>query len=136
MDDFGTRLKSLRIARNITQQELADSMGVSKALISHWENNNRIIDFYQVVEICKVLNVTLDYFSDKPEDQRLFETLTELSNFFQSEGIPDEDKDKAYQSIMMFYLKSKEKGREEQNEHKLPANTDRGNATLSEKLKQ
>lgn len=135
-NDLGSKIKSLRIARNLTQQELADEMGVARQMVSRWESGERNIYAKQLVQLAKILNVTLDYFSTKSEDQQLFETLTELSNFFQSEGIPDEDKDKAYQSIMMFYLKSKEKGREEQNEHKLPANTDGGNATLSEKFKQ
>lgn len=136
MGDVGTRLKNLRLARNKTQQELADVLGITRDHVSRMESNTRNINTNQLIKIARFLDVTLDYFDDKPDDKRLFETLTELSNFFSSEGIPDVDKDKAYQSIMAFYLKSKEKGREEQNEHKLPANTDGGNATLSEKFKQ
>ena len=135
-NDLGNKIKSLRIARNLTQQELADEMGVARQMVSRWENGERNIYAKQLVEIAKVLNVTLDYFSTKSEDQQLFETLTELSNFFSSEGIPEEDKDKAYQSIMMFYLKSKEKGRENTNGNKDTSNADGGSASISEQLKQ
>lgn len=136
MGDVGSKLKNLRISRNVTQQELADALSVTRNLISHWESGIRNINTNQLIQIAKFFNVTLDYFNDKPEDQQLFETLIQLSNFFQSEGVPDEDKDKAYRDIMQLYLKSKEKGREEQNGNKHTTNAERGSTKISERLEQ
>ncbi len=37
---LGEQIKSLRIARNISQVTLANQLGVSKQSVSNWENNN------------------------------------------------------------------------------------------------
>ena len=37
---FGERLKSLRLAEGLSQEELGKRMGVTKQTISNWENEN------------------------------------------------------------------------------------------------
>ena len=39
--DFGQRLKSLRVERNLTQQNLGDAVGVSTVTIRAWERNTK-----------------------------------------------------------------------------------------------
>lgn len=39
-DTLGSRIKTLRRARKLTQQQLADGIGVVKQTISAWENDN------------------------------------------------------------------------------------------------
>lgn len=134
MGDVGSKLKRLRISRNITQQELAEEMGVSRDHVSRWESNERNINANQLIQIAKFFNVTLDYFNEKTEDQQLFETLIELSNFFQSEGVPEMDKDKAYHDIMAIYLKSKMKGRDEENGNANKTNADRGSTDITKRI--
>lgn len=62
-DDFdirvGMNLKELRIKNNLTQEELAKLLGVTKPLISRWENGKRSMYFSTAKEICKILNVSL-----------------------------------------------------------------------------
>lgn len=36
--DFGERLKNYRRARNLTQRELAEQVGVSDKTVSRWES--------------------------------------------------------------------------------------------------
>ena len=38
MEDMASRIKTLRIARGLTQQQLAEACGVTKAAVSQWEN--------------------------------------------------------------------------------------------------
>ena len=38
MNELGARIKSLRIEAGYTQPQLAEKIGVSKAVISFWEN--------------------------------------------------------------------------------------------------
>ena len=45
MNYIGTRLKYLRKQDDITQQQLADALGVGKSTISMYENGNREPDF-------------------------------------------------------------------------------------------
>ena len=50
---LGDRIKTLRLARNLSQVELADKLHVSKQSVSNWENNNILSS----VEIIKKLAI-------------------------------------------------------------------------------
>ena len=51
------RLKELRKAKKITQEQLAEMIGVSQALIALIEKGKRDIDFTLAEQLAKVLNV-------------------------------------------------------------------------------
>lgn len=57
---FGQRLKQSRQLRHKTQAEVAEALGVSKPLISGWENGNRIPDIYQFYQLCRLLGIRPD----------------------------------------------------------------------------
>ena len=44
LESFGQRIRSLRMEKNMTQQELADKMFVSRKTIGNWESGNRLPD--------------------------------------------------------------------------------------------
>ena len=54
---FGDKLKELRAKHNITQQELGDIMGVSRATIAGYETKNKEPDF-----TCRVSKTKDDIF--------------------------------------------------------------------------
>lgn len=108
MSDIGSKLKQLRLARNYTQQEMAEQMGVSRVYYSQWESNDRRINAEQLMQFAKIMQVTLDYFSDHSPERTMFQLMAQLESVFADAGIPESDKDKAYQDIMKIYLKSKE----------------------------
>ena len=58
--NFGERLKDYRRARNMTQQELADAIGVSNKTVSRWESEGGYPDVSMLVPLAKVLGVTVD----------------------------------------------------------------------------
>lgn len=105
---IGDKMKKLRIARNLSQQEVAELMGVSRQYISRWESGERNINGDQLIQYAKIMKVTLDYFSDKPPMRVLSQTLAQLEDAFVSADIAEADIDKAYHDIMRIYLKSKE----------------------------
>ena len=108
MGNIGEKIKRIRIARNLTQQEVADRMGLKRNTVSQWESGARNISVDQLVEYAKIVQVTLDYFNDDSPERTLFQLMAQLESVFASAEIPDTDKDKAYQDIMRVYLKSKE----------------------------
>ena len=112
--NIGEKMKKIRIARNFSQQDIADKMGVSRQYVSRWESNERRVNADQLIQFAKIVGVTLDYFSDNTEQHTLFQLMMQLESVFTSANIPDADKDKAYQDIMKLYLKSKE-DKEEKN---------------------
>lgn len=58
--DFSTTLKSLRLSRNLTQEMLADQVGVSTVALQGWERGTRKPSFDALVCLCTALNVSLD----------------------------------------------------------------------------
>lgn len=60
MNNFGERLKSLRKAAGITQQELADNLGVHLQTVSKWERGISEPDFSLLGDLASALGVTLE----------------------------------------------------------------------------
>ena len=58
---FGERLKDLRQEKDIGQIELAKSLGVSKGVISLWENGLREPKLSNLVLIARYFDVSIDY---------------------------------------------------------------------------
>jgi transcriptional regulator with XRE-family HTH domain len=58
--DFGTQMKDLRKKNNMTQEQMADKLGVSRQAISNWENNKNLPDIEMVIKISQIFSVSLD----------------------------------------------------------------------------
>ena len=58
---FGNRLKELRQEKEIGQVELAKAIGVSKGVISLWENGLREPGMNSLVLLAKYFSVSIDY---------------------------------------------------------------------------
>ena len=61
MDHLGTRLKQLRKNKNITQQKLAELIGVSKTSIIYWEKGDNLPKHDSLITLGKVLGVSPTY---------------------------------------------------------------------------
>lgn len=59
-DSIGTRIMKLR-GQNETQQQLADSLGVSRSLVKAWENNDRPIRSDDLAKLASHYGVSADY---------------------------------------------------------------------------
>ena len=71
--DIGNKIKELRVAKNLTQEELADRAELSKGFISQLERNLTSPSIATLIDILQCLGTDLnDFFSDKPEEQIVF----------------------------------------------------------------
>ena len=61
MQGFGKRLKELRKLNTLTQQQLADALGVTKATVSYYEKEERTPSPEMLVRIASVFHVSTDY---------------------------------------------------------------------------
>lgn len=61
------KIKKLRLSYNLSQVELANSLGVSKQCISNWENDNVQPSIEMLVNIARFFNVSADYLLDMDE---------------------------------------------------------------------
>lgn len=55
------RLKELRIRRGISQQQLADSLGVTQQSINKYENHNIEPDIYMLKKMADYFSVSVDF---------------------------------------------------------------------------
>ncbi len=59
--EFSEKLITLRKGRDLTQEQLAEQLKVSRQSISKWESGQVIPEVEKIVELSRVFNVTLDY---------------------------------------------------------------------------
>lgn len=59
--EFSEKLITLRKGRDLTQEQLAGQLNVSRQSISKWESGQVIPEVEKIIELSKVFNVTLDY---------------------------------------------------------------------------
>lgn len=57
---FKDNLKDLRLERKLGQVELAKSIGVSKGIISLWENGCREPNMYSLIKLAQFFNISID----------------------------------------------------------------------------
>ena len=58
--ELGNRIKELRKAQNINQDELAEKLFVSRQTISNWENDKSYPDIQSVLLLSEIFNVSVD----------------------------------------------------------------------------
>lgn len=57
----GQRISQLREERQLTQEELAEILGVTRAGVSHYENNRRQPGYQTLLRIAQTFNVSIAY---------------------------------------------------------------------------
>ena len=61
METLGTRLKALRKEKKLTQQQIADFIGVSKTSVIYWEKGETVPKHESLMSLAKVLNTSADW---------------------------------------------------------------------------
>lgn len=116
---FSKRLKELREKHNLSQEELADKLGIPRSTITHYENNDdRFPRKARLEEIANFFGVTTDYLygiSDKPTSDNSDNEFQEFFNdptlgFWSKEFKEYPDAEKELRKIWEV-LKEREVGR-------------------------
>lgn len=56
---IGNRIYELRRSANLSQEQLAEKIDVSRQTISNWENNQTVPDLYQASSLAQALNLQI-----------------------------------------------------------------------------
>lgn len=59
--EFGQRLQQLRKTKGLSQEELADRVGVSRQAVSKWESGQTAPDLERLLALSEQLNASTDY---------------------------------------------------------------------------
>jgi transcriptional regulator with XRE-family HTH domain len=103
MCTIGHKLKTLRKGRKLTQQELSERLGLSRATISNYEVGRRSPHLSDLRRFAEFYGVGLDYFGVTTENES-FELLSRAKNIFLNSDIPKEERERLYREIMKMYL--------------------------------
>lgn len=90
--NIGNKIKELRKKRGITQEQLAESIGVSFQAVSKWENNIALPDIALAPLLARYFGVSLDTLFDFNSEKVNEEALAIAKESWQYRG---EDNDKA-----------------------------------------
>lgn len=97
--ESGSRLKGVRIQRNLTQEEFADEFGISVSALKKLESGENGISTKRLRQL-KTMNISSDFilFGDEPDGDRI---LTEI------EGCSKTKKLEILVSLIMDFAKEK-----------------------------
>ncbi len=65
---FCDKLQKIRKENNVTQEQLADKLGVSRQAVSKWESDQAYPDTEKLIQISKIFNVSLDELINDTKD--------------------------------------------------------------------
>lgn len=58
---FGDNLREIRKQKNISQEDLASQLNVSRQAISKWEQNSGYPEMEKLIQLAGILDISLDY---------------------------------------------------------------------------
>lgn len=114
MQSFGERLRSLRLEKDMTQEDVASYFGLHKTRISQYELNKRQADDDMKKKLAEFFGVSLDYLMGNTDIRESADEILnkkELTIALHSDYEYDELPDEAKKEIENFieYVKAKYK---------------------------
>lgn len=77
--DIGKKIKEARARADLTQEQAAEALGVSRQTVSNWENSKSYPDIVSVVKMSDLYSISLDcLLKDKEEDNTMSNYLDYL----------------------------------------------------------
>ena len=58
--NFGEQIKKLRKQKNLTQEQMASQLGISRQAVSNWENDRNLPDIEMLISIAVTFQISLD----------------------------------------------------------------------------
>ncbi|WP_422658181.1 helix-turn-helix domain-containing protein [Paenibacillus sp. EC2-1] len=87
---YGNRIAELREKQGWTQEELASTVGITRAALSHYEKNRRKPDFETLTLLADRFNVSIDYLIGRTKHEKM-SMDTEVRDFVDGLELSDQD---------------------------------------------
>ena len=87
--DVGVVIKKYRKEAGMTQEEMANRLGVTTPAVNKWENSNSKPDIELLAPIARLLDISLDTllsFHEKLSDTEIEEIIRKMDKMFSEEG--------------------------------------------------
>ena len=131
---FGEKVRAAREARNMTQDQLADAIGMSKRMVSYWENHGKLPksrDTYPI--IADVLGIDVSVLLDDDAEfvvkaaetygnrgaQQALQLVQQITGLYAGGELEEEDMDAMMKAIQDAYWIAKQKNKRHTNKRYL-----------------
>lgn len=88
---FSTRVKELREKADLSMDQLATQLGVTKSRVNMWENNGTVPRMNVLIDLAKYFNVTTDYLLGNDDTDNISCENSKLSSLQRNLGKLNED---------------------------------------------
>ena len=100
--DMGVVIKKYRKEAGMTQEEMANRLGVTTPAVNKWENSNSKPDIELLAPIARLLDISLDTllsFHENLSDTEIEEIIRKMDRMFSEEGY-----EKIYEWALRIFL--------------------------------
>ena len=77
---FGSRLKTLRLEKRLSQKQIAEAFGTSVNCVSQYENDKRFPDEKMLVQLCQYYDISSDYLLGLSNTKRHLNTYKQIQD--------------------------------------------------------
>lgn len=91
MKQMGKKIVTLRKARNLTQTELADKMGVSFQAVSNWERGNSMPDISKLPQLAELFDCSVDELLDEKSELLHSAMKDDLQGYVENNQVSGEE---------------------------------------------
>ena len=98
--NFSEKLLTLRKAKDLTQEQLAEKLDVSRQSVSKWESGQATPDLEKIVEISAIFDVTTDYLLKSSEIDDLSVKTEMLEKQQQMMLLREQKKQRTFECVM------------------------------------
>lgn len=123
--NFGEKLKGLREAKEFSQQQISDELGITKRSYAYYEANQRYPQQDMLVKIARLFGVSTDFlltdedaFLQEATDKygykakaRAKQLVAEANGLFAGGELSDDDREAFFKAMTEIYFESKERAK-------------------------
>lgn len=83
MNQLAQQIKKLRTGQNLSQDDLAEKLYISRQAVSKWENGEATPDIDKLVQLAEIFGVSLDYLvlGKEPEKEIVVEQRGKMNGW-------------------------------------------------------
>ncbi len=102
---IGAKIQTLRKQRGMSQEQLAEALGVSRQAVSKWEAEQSVPDIDKIISICDYFGVTSDYIlrnAELPKNDQQSEPIIERTYNISENKVDEENAEKQKESALLL----------------------------------
>ena len=108
---FPERLRALRLEANLTQKDVADTLGISRPAYTYWEKGEKVPTPDKLPALAKLFNVSTDYLLGNSNYRTVEdEQLSDVELLFRATSLEMTEEERAiFKQELVEFMKERQK---------------------------